>query len=99
MNERMPTIFFGHGNPMNALLTNRFTQGWRAMGAAIPRPKGILSISAHWYVPGVAVTTMTRPRTIHDFGAFRPRYLRSGTRRPVPPSLQRACSSCWRRSM
>lgn len=70
MSERVPAIFFGHGNPMNALLTNSFTQRWSAMGAAIPRPRGILSISAHWYVSGVAVTAMTSPRTIHDFGGF-----------------------------
>ena len=70
MTERMPAVFFGHGNPMNALLTNSFTQGWRAIGAAIPRPTSILSVSAHWYVPGLAVTAMTTPRTIHDFGGF-----------------------------
>jgi 4,5-DOPA dioxygenase extradiol len=70
MTERMPTIFFGHGNPMNALLTNEYTEGWRAIGAAIPRPTAILSVSAHWYVPGVAVTAMSQPRTIHDFGGF-----------------------------
>ena len=70
MPERMPTIFFGHGNPMNALLENGCTKAWRAIGASIPRPKAILSVSAHWYVPGVAVTAMPKPRTIHDFGGF-----------------------------
>jgi 4,5-DOPA dioxygenase extradiol len=69
MNGRMPTIFFGHGNPMNALLQNGYTDGWRAIGGLIPKPKAILSISAHWYVPGVALTGAA-PRTIHDFGGF-----------------------------
>jgi len=66
----MPTIFFGHGNPMNALRTNDYTEGWRAIGATIPRPEAILSVSAHWYMPGLAVTAMSAPRTIHDFGGF-----------------------------
>lgn len=66
----MPTIFFGHGNPMNALYQNAWTEGWAEIGRSIPRPKAILSISAHWYIPGVAVTAMERPRTIHDFGGF-----------------------------
>jgi len=30
----------------------------------------VLAISAHWYVPGTAVTAMAAPRTIHDFGGF-----------------------------
>jgi 4,5-DOPA dioxygenase extradiol len=67
---RMPAIFFGHGNPMNALLHNRYTEAWAQIGAATPRPKAILSISAHWYVPGTGVTIATAPRTIHDFGGF-----------------------------
>lgn len=70
MTTRMPTIFFGHGNPMNALASNAWTEGWSAIGRSIPKPKAILSISAHWYIPAVAVTTMERPRTIHDFGGF-----------------------------
>ena len=70
MTTRMPTIFFGHGNPMNALLENSYTAGWRALGAAIPRPRAIVSVSAHWYIPGLAVTAMPQPRTIHDFGGF-----------------------------
>jgi 4,5-DOPA dioxygenase extradiol len=66
----MPAIFFGHGNPMNALLRNSYTEAWAAIGKDVPRPKAILCISAHWYIPGAAVTIHTSPRTIHDFGGF-----------------------------
>jgi 4,5-DOPA dioxygenase extradiol len=66
----LPAIFFGHGNPMNAVMDNVFTEAWRQMGADTPRPKAILSISAHWYVPETGVTVTTAPRTIHDFGGF-----------------------------
>ena len=34
----MPAIFFGHGNPMNALLKNAYTDGWASIGSSIPRP-------------------------------------------------------------
>ena len=66
----MPALFLGHGNPMNALLRNAYSEGWGALGHSLPRPKTILSISAHWYVAGAAVTVSTAPRTIHDFGGF-----------------------------
>jgi 4,5-DOPA dioxygenase extradiol len=67
---RMPAIFFGHGNPMNALLSNSYTAGWRRIGLETPKPKAVLSISAHWYVAETGVTISTAPRTIHDFGGF-----------------------------
>lgn len=66
----MPAIFFGHGNPMNALYQNPWTEGWAEIGRTTPRPKAVLCVSAHWYVPAVAVTAMELPRTIHDFGGF-----------------------------
>jgi 4,5-DOPA dioxygenase extradiol len=66
----MPAIFFGHGNPMNALARNEYTQRWAAIGASVPRPRAVLCVSAHWYLPGVAVTVNPQPRTIHDFGGF-----------------------------
>jgi 4,5-DOPA dioxygenase extradiol len=66
----MPTIFFGHGNPLNALLDNAYTKAWSEIGARLPKPRAILSISAHWYVNRTAVTGMAAPRTIHDFGGF-----------------------------
>jgi len=70
MTKAMPAAFIGHGNPMNALELNRYTKAWRAFGAAVPRPRAILVISAHWYINATAVTSMTQPRTIHDFYGF-----------------------------
>ena len=70
MADVLPAIFFGHGNPMNALMHNAYTDGWRRVGDAIARPRAVLSISAHWFVPGTGITVSTAPRTIHDFGGF-----------------------------
>lgn len=67
---RTPAIFFGHGNPMNALYQNPYTRAWNALGKKLPKPKAILCISAHWYMPATAVTFDLQPRTIHDFGGF-----------------------------
>ena len=70
MTQPMPAIFFGHGNPMNALARNAYTQAWTSIGKSLTRPKAVLCVSAHWYVPVTAVTAMASPRTIHDFGGF-----------------------------
>ncbi len=67
---RMPAIFVGHGSPMNALEENVYTRAWRQFGAAIPKPKAIVVISAHWFTRGTAVTASAAPQTIHDFGGF-----------------------------
>lgn len=70
MPATLPAIFFGHGNPMNALQHNPYTEAWKRIGEALPRPRAVLSISAHWFVPETGVTVTTAPRTIHDFGGF-----------------------------
>ncbi|MFN2387833.1 MAG: 4,5-DOPA dioxygenase extradiol [Thermoanaerobaculia bacterium] len=87
MNETMPVIFFGHGNPMNALLDNEYTKRWAALGASLPRPAAILAVSAHWYIPGTAVTADPSPRTIHDFGGFPRELYRVQYSAPGDPAL------------
>jgi 4,5-DOPA dioxygenase extradiol len=55
---------------MNALADNAYTQAWTRLGQTLPRPRAVLSISAHWYVPETGLTVSTTPRTLHDFGGF-----------------------------
>jgi 4,5-DOPA dioxygenase extradiol len=70
VSTRMPVLFVGHGSPMNAVLDNRWSQGFRALSARVPEPRAILAVSAHWFVPGTYLTGNARPKTIHDFGGF-----------------------------
>jgi 4,5-DOPA dioxygenase extradiol len=67
---RLPVLFMGHGSPMNAIEDNQWSRAFHAVGAALPLPRAILSVSAHWYLPGTYVTGNDPPETIHDFGGF-----------------------------
>jgi len=67
---RTPVIFVGHGSPMNAIEDNPWSRGFAALAQTVGKPRAILCISAHWFVPGSFVTGEDKPRTIHDFGGF-----------------------------
>ena len=69
---RPPVLFIGHGSPMNAIEDNRWSQAFRSLGASLQKPRAVLSISAHWVLPGTFVTANSHPSTIHDFGGFPP---------------------------
>jgi 4,5-DOPA dioxygenase extradiol len=66
----MPVLFIGHGSPMNAIEDNEWSRGFQRIATMLPRPRAVLSVSAHWFVPGTFTTGNDRPETIHDFGGF-----------------------------
>jgi 4,5-DOPA dioxygenase extradiol len=67
---RMPAMFIGHGNPMNAITENSYRDAWLKLGKSLPRPDAIMCISAHWQTRGAQVCAVDKPQTIHDFGGF-----------------------------
>jgi 4,5-DOPA dioxygenase extradiol len=68
---RMPTLFVGHGSPMNAITDNAYSREWHKIGESLPTPSAILCVSAHWMTRGTTLVHIApHPKTIHDFGGF-----------------------------
>ena len=67
---KMPVLFVGHGSPMNIIADNSYTRSLQQLGPALPRPRAILVISAHWQTRGPFVTSAPQPPLIYDFYGF-----------------------------
>lgn len=68
--SRLPTLFVSHGSPMEALDAGATGRAWRRIADALPRPRAIVMLSAHWSAPVTLVGAAARLKTIHDFYGF-----------------------------
>ena len=87
MSEKMPVLFVGHGSPTNVMEDNEYSRAWDAAGKALPKPKAVICISAHWVTRGTLVTAMDKPRTIYDFYGFPPEMYEMRYDAPGAPDL------------
>lgn len=67
---RMPVLFVGHGNPMNALADTDITRTWSKVGKNLPQAQAIVVMSAHWFTRGTHITDAPKQRIIYDFYGF-----------------------------
>jgi 4,5-DOPA dioxygenase extradiol len=69
--DRMPAVFVGHGTPFSAIDPNVWTAEWARVGRALPRPRAILAISAHWLTEGRSLVTASEaPPMNYDVRGF-----------------------------
>jgi len=85
--SRMPTLYIGHGAP--PLVDDPvWVAQLAAWASALPRPKAVLMVSAHWEnAPLTMGATRTGTPLVYDFGGFPQRYYRQQYRSPGAPEL------------
>jgi len=71
MPERQSALFIGHGSPMTMITDSPERAFLARLGAALPRPRAIVCVSAHWETRGQThLTAPGHPPTVHDFRGF-----------------------------
>ncbi|MDH1633554.1 DODA-type extradiol aromatic ring-opening family dioxygenase [Pseudomonas mosselii] len=68
----LPSLFISHGSPMLALQPGASGPALAALARALPRPKAIVVVSAHWESRELLVMGNAQPPTWHDFHGFPP---------------------------
>ena len=74
--NRLPVLFIGHGNPLNALSTpdtNPFVAALHREGEFLRKNyeiHAIMIVSAHWLTKGTFVNGSIRPKVLYDFVGF-----------------------------
>jgi 4,5-DOPA dioxygenase extradiol len=83
---QMPTIFLAHGSPL--LLDDRaWVDELGLWAGALPRPTGILMLSAHWEQKPVTLGATAPVPLVYDFYGFPERYSQVQYASPGAPQL------------
>lgn len=83
---RMPGLYLGHGAPPLVDDATWVSQ-LRAWSQALPRPRAILMVSAHWESAPLTIGATRTVPLVHDFWGFPERYYRATYPAPGAPAL------------
>ncbi|HVU53098.1 MAG TPA: class III extradiol ring-cleavage dioxygenase, partial [Polyangia bacterium] len=84
--DRLPSIFLAHGSP--TLLTDRaWVSELARWASALPRPKAVLMLSAHWLDRPVTLGATTPVPLVYDFYGFPEDFYRTRYPAPGAPAL------------
>lgn len=85
--SRLPALFVSHGAPNLILQSNAARDFLAGLAASLPRPKAIVSVSAHFMAPRPTVVADPAPGMIYDFGGFEPELYEMVYPAPGDPAL------------
>jgi 4,5-DOPA dioxygenase extradiol len=84
--DRLPALYLGHGAP--TLLDDELWPAQLAEWAArLPRPRAILTVSAHWQSAPLTIGATTQVPLVYDFYGFPERYYQLRYDAPGAPEL------------
>ena len=82
----LPSLYLSHGAPMLFEMADWMTQ-LHSWARALPKPKAILIVSAHWESAPLALSSVAPRELVYDFGGFDPMYERMRYDTPAAASL------------
>ncbi|MDB4982963.1 MAG: hypothetical protein JWM82_3715 [Myxococcales bacterium] len=84
--DRVPSIFLAHGSPI--LLTDpKWMDELHNWAGALPRPKAVLMLSAHWLDKPVTLGATTPVPLVYDFSGFPAPFYETKYPAPGAPAL------------
>ncbi|HXY19269.1 MAG TPA: class III extradiol ring-cleavage dioxygenase [Gemmatimonadales bacterium] len=88
MPDRAPAIFLAHGSPF-LLDDEEWVAQLRRWAGAMPRPRAVLMLSAHWEQKPITLSATRPVPLVYDFYGFPEKYYRVQYPAPPAPELGR----------
>lgn len=94
----LPALFVSHGAPTLALDPGASGAAWRELAHALPMPRAVVVVSAHWCTAGTRIGNAATHHTIHDFHGFPEALYRLRYDAPGDPALAAELAEGLRRA-